>query len=157
MIKEQLAQELQKKKWTLATAESCTGGLLSSLFTQISGSSQWFEGAIVSYSNRAKQHLLGVPEQILSKYGAVSKETALAMAQGIHNQFNTQLGIAITGIAGPGGGSQEKPVGLVHFGFYIEQYSWAVECIFSGNRLEIQQQAALFAIDEIYSRLKEIK
>jgi nicotinamide-nucleotide amidase len=105
----------REKRLTLATAESCTGGLIAACFTEIAGASDVFERGIVSYSNRAKEELLGVAPQTLARFGAVSKETALEMAAGARERAKTDIAIAVTGVAGPGGGSQEKPVGLVHF------------------------------------------
>jgi nicotinamide-nucleotide amidase len=102
---------------TIAAAESCTGGLLAGLITAIPGSSEVFDRGFVTYSNAAKIQCLGVPPHILETFGAVSRETALAMAAGALARSNASIAIAITGIAGPGGGTSEKPVGLVHFGF----------------------------------------
>jgi nicotinamide-nucleotide amidase len=99
---------------TIVTAESCTGGLIAACFTEIAGASDVFERGYVTYSNRAKMELLGVDPQTLARFGAVSKETALEMAKGALTRAKTDLAIAVTGIAGPGGGSAEKPVGLVH-------------------------------------------
>lgn len=99
----------------LASAESCTGGLVAALITEIAGSSAVFDRGFVTYSNEAKQTMLGVPEAILQLYGAVSKETALAMASGAVGRSRADIAVSVTGIAGPGGGSEAKPVGLVHF------------------------------------------
>jgi len=108
-----LASRLQARGWWLGTAESCTGGLLSAALTGVAGSSQWFERGIVCYSNAAKQELLNVSPQALEQHGAVSIEVAEAMATGMLSRYPLQLAVSITGIAGPGGGSREKPVGLV--------------------------------------------
>ncbi len=102
------------RRLTLATAESCTGGLIAACFTEIAGASDVFERGLVTYSNRAKEELLGVNPQTLASFGAVSKETALEMALGARAKAGTDVAIAVTGIAGPGGGSDQKPVGLVH-------------------------------------------
>ena len=104
---------------SLATAESCTGGLISGLLTEVPGSSAVLERGFVTYSNAAKQTMLGVPAQTLERYGAVSAETARAMAEGAIARSDASLAVAVTGIAGPGGGSADKPVGLVHFGLSI--------------------------------------
>ena len=109
-----LIKELIKRKESLAFAESCTGGLLSSSITAISGSSQVFKGSIISYSNELKQSLLNVPENMIKKYGAVSEEVAKSMAINTKEKLNTDWSIAISGIAGPSGGSTDKPIGLVH-------------------------------------------
>lgn len=102
------------RRLTLATAESCTGGLISACFTEIAGASDVFERGFVTYSNRAKEEMLGVDPQTLARFGAVSKETALEMARGALLRAGADIAIAVTGIAGPGGGSAGKPVGLVH-------------------------------------------
>ena len=101
--------------WTLATAESCTGGLVAGALTEIAGSSDVVDRGFVTYSNKAKQQMLGVPAQTLRDYGAVSRQTAEAMARGALQKAKVDVAVAITGIAGPGGGSDDKPVGLVHF------------------------------------------
>jgi nicotinamide-nucleotide amidase len=103
------------RKWTIATAESCTGGLVAGALTEIAGSSDVVDRGFVTYSNAAKMAMLGVPEATLAAHGAVSKETAQAMAKGALERAGASLTVAITGVAGPGGGSPEKPVGLVHF------------------------------------------
>lgn len=104
------------RKLTIATAESCTGGLVAGALTDIAGSSDVVDRGFVTYSDAAKQAMLGVPQATLSRYGAVSRETAEAMAKGVLAHASVDLAVAITGIAGPGGGSADKPVGLVHFG-----------------------------------------
>jgi nicotinamide-nucleotide amidase len=101
--------------WTVATAESCTGGLVAGALTEIAGSSDVVDRGFVTYSNGAKMAMLGVPEDTLAKFGAVSRQTAEAMAQGALERADVDLTVAITGVAGPGGGSAEKPIGLVHF------------------------------------------
>ncbi|HET7084391.1 MAG TPA: CinA family protein [Rhizomicrobium sp.] len=110
---EKLLAEARAKGLTIATAESCTGGLLAGLLTEIPGSSDVVERGFVTYSNQAKQELLGVPQEILKAHGAVSAETARAMAQGALKHSHADLAVAVTGVAGPGGGTAEKPVGLV--------------------------------------------
>ena len=109
-----LLAKSRAKSLMIATAESCTGGLISALLTEIAGSSDVFERGFVTYSNEAKNQLLGVPMQLIEKWGAVSAQTALAMATGALENSNANLSISVTGIAGPGGGSFKKPVGLVH-------------------------------------------
>lgn len=109
-----LLEEFRKGELTLATAESCTGGLLAACFTSIAGSSDVFERGLVTYSNQSKIDLLGVKPSALEAFGAVSREVAIEMAEGLLRQSKADVGISITGIAGPGGGSAEKPVGLVH-------------------------------------------
>ena len=112
---EQLAQVLMQRGWMLSTAESCTGGMISAGCTDLAGSSQWFERGFVSYSNEAKQAMLGVPNALLVAHGAVSEAVAQAMALGALNHSQAQVSLAVTGIAGPTGGSAQKPVGTVCF------------------------------------------
>jgi PncC family amidohydrolase len=107
-------RRLVERGWTLAMAESCTGGLICHWVTNLSGSSDFFVGGIVSYANRIKRDLVGVPEDLLVAHGAVSGEVALAMAEGIRHALGSDVGISVTGIAGPTGGTAEKPVGTVH-------------------------------------------
>jgi len=111
---EKLLADARAKGLTIATAESCTGGLVAGLLTEIAGSSDVFERGFITYSNKAKQDLLGVPGALIRQHGAVSEAVARAMAEGAIRHSTAQLSVAITGIAGPGGGSEDKPVGLVH-------------------------------------------
>ncbi len=113
---EGLLEQLRKAGLKVTTAESCTGGLIAALFTEIPGSSDVFERGFVTYSNEAKHEMLSVPREILDKFGAVSQETAEAMASGALKASHADIALSVTGVAGPGGGSVEKPVGLVHFG-----------------------------------------
>lgn len=137
----------QKKMW-LSVAESCTGGLIAHRLTNISGSSDYFERGIVVYSNRAKQELLGVPEETIQKYGAVSEQTALAMVNGLLKQTGTDIGIAVTGIAGPTGGTVEKPVGLVYIALAdLQNEQNCVKCNFVGERELIKWRASQEALD----------
>jgi nicotinamide-nucleotide amidase len=108
-----LAAALRARRWMLATAESCTGGLIAAACTSVAGSSDWFERGIVSYSNEAKTELLGVPAALIAQHGAVSEEVACAMAQGALDRSQAQIAVAVTGIAGPGGATPGKPVGTV--------------------------------------------
>ena len=114
-LAERVLAACRARKWTLATAESCTGGLVAAALTEIAGSSDVVDRGFVTYSNAAKMALLGVPEAVLAAHGAVSKQTAEAMARGALARSGVDLTVSITGVAGPGGGSAEKPVGLVHF------------------------------------------
>lgn len=116
-LSEALSRELIKKKLTISTAESCTGGAISSALTDISGSSAYFMNGIVCYSNESKIKILGVPKDIIERYGAVSPQTARAMAEGVRKISKTDIGIAATGIFGPTGGTIKKPVGLVYIGY----------------------------------------
>jgi len=123
-LEEVVVTELAKRHWKLASAESCTGGLLASRITDIPGASDVFHMGVVTYANRIKTLLLDVPEEILAQYGAVSEQTARAMAEGIRKKSGSELGISITGIAGPGGGTEEKPVGLVYLALSDSEHTW---------------------------------
>ena len=132
----------------VTTAESCTGGLVSAALTSIAGSSAVLERGFVTYSNRAKTEMLGVPASLIAAHGAVSAEVATAMAEGAITRSGAQAGVAVTGIAGPDGGSPEKPVGLVHFALAAQgQPTRCEQAIFSGDRDDIRLAAALFALD----------
>jgi nicotinamide-nucleotide amidase len=132
--------------WRAATAESCTGGLVVAALTAIAGSSDVVDRGFVTYSNQAKMELLGVPAATLDTHGAVSAETALAMAQGAVERAGVDLAVSITGIAGPGGGGVEKPVGLVHFGVATRGGGRSEHRIFPGDRTEIRECATVFAL-----------
>jgi PncC family amidohydrolase len=113
----EVIKALQARQWTISAAESCTGGLFLAALTEISGSSSSVTGGVVCYSNQVKEDWVGVEAETLRQFGAVSEQTGRELAQGIRTRMNTTLGIGITGIAGPGGGSADKPVGLVYIGF----------------------------------------
>lgn len=132
--------------WTLATAESCTGGLLGNLITDQPGSSEFYLGGVIAYSNRSKRELLGVGDDILKTPGAVSSQTALAMARGVRKLFLSSIGVAITGIAGPGGGGPGKPVGLVYVAVCGPKGEMAKQYLFSGSRREAKLRSAEQAI-----------
>ncbi|KYK21089.1 competence protein ComA [Thermoplasmatales archaeon SG8-52-4] len=133
---EKISTILKQKDLKIATAESCTGGLISHSFTNISGSSDYFDRGIVSYSNKAKTELLGVSEEILNRYGAVSEQVATEMADGVRKRSRVDIGIATTGIAGPTGGTKEKPVGLVYIAISTIDKTQVKKFQFSGNRIE---------------------
>jgi len=132
---------------TLAVAESCTGGLLAQMLTSVPGSSAWFLGGVVSYANEAKEKLLGVSPRYLEKFGAVSSAVALGMAQGVRRRFAVDVGVSVTGIAGPSGGTAEKPVGLVFIGLDSGRTVLHQRHLFEGNRGQVRQQAARCALD----------
>ena len=142
-----LAARLLKKKLTVATAESCTGGQVSDRITNLAGASSFFLGGIVAYSNQAKLSLLGVDEATLNQYGAVSSETALEMAVGARRVFSADLAVSITGIAGPEGGTAEKPVGLTWIGISSEAGASAVRHIWDGDRLANKRASADAALN----------
>lgn len=138
---------LRQKKLTLAVAESCTGGLIGHQITNVPGSSEYFDRGLIVYSNRAKTELLGIPQRTLSRYGAVSKKTALLMAEGIREKSRSDLGLAVTGIAGPGGGTPEKPVGTVWIALSSEQGSKAGHFLFGSRRAQIKILTAYTALN----------
>ncbi len=130
----------------MATAESCTGGLVASTLTDVSGSSRWFEGGVVAYDNRVKMNLLGVPEATLIRHGAVSQACVESMVNGVCELLDVPVGLAISGIAGPGGGTTEKPVGLVWMAWRIYRRVWSREFRFQGTRHEIKAASVREAI-----------
>ncbi|MFQ5682781.1 MAG: CinA family nicotinamide mononucleotide deamidase-related protein [Candidatus Binatia bacterium] len=145
-LEETVGRLLLEKQWTLAMAESCTGGFVSHRITRVAGSSVYFKGAAVTYSNESKIHFLGVRRKTLEQHGAVSRETALQMARGIRRQAGTSIGLSVTGIAGPTGGSFEKPVGTVWMGLAYGEQSDARHFCFEGDREHVilgASQAAL--------------
>jgi nicotinamide-nucleotide amidase len=152
---EQVVGELLRfKGYTLATAESCTGGRLAGRITDVPGSSEYFLEGVVAYSNDAKVSLLGVPGKLIQEYGAVSPEVAEAMAIGIRRRAHSTVGVGITGIAGPGGGTVAKPVGLVYIGLADEVQSSSRKFIFPGDRQFIRTLAVNAALDMIRRRIK---
>ena len=143
-----LSGRLIEREWLLATAESCTGGWLAKCCTDLAGSSGWFERGFVTYSNLAKNEMLGVNMALIEKYGAVSEEIVGAMATGVIEQTPAHIAAAISGIAGPGGGSESKPVGTVCFGWMLRDGERVVKTIrFKGDREAVRRQAVEYAVD----------
>ncbi len=154
LIKE-IAQQLQRTHQQLVTAESCTGGLIAAYLTDIPGSSAWFERGFVTYSNLAKQEMLAVPEELLTQFGAVSEEVALAMATGALSHSAGHVAVSVTGIAGPEGGSIEKPVGTVCFGWVARgSLPITLRKQFSGSRQEIRLAACEQALQGVLSLIQ---
>ena len=155
---QEIAWLLEEKKWRLTTAESCTGGLVSSILTELPGSSSWFERAFVTYSNQAKEDMLSVPKNLLEKHGAVSEVVAASMALGALAHSQSHIAVAITGIAGPAGGSVEKPVGTVCFGWALRDKDPAITVrkLFGGTRQEIRMAACYEALSGVFALLKDI-
>ena len=147
-LEEKIVLELQKRKQTLTTAESCTGGLLAGRILNVSGASVIYNEGHITYSNEAKERLLGVSHETLQTYGAVSKETATEMARGAAMAARANVGLSTTGIAGPTGGTPEKPVGLVYVGCYYNGEVTVEECRFTGDR-EYNRNAAVTASLEL--------
>lgn len=146
-LEEQVGRLLRQRAWSLAVAESCSGGLICHRLTNVPGSSDYFMGGVVTYSNRAKMELLQVPEAILAEHGAVSAPTAAAMVAGVVRLFHTEVGLAATGIAGPSGGSAAKPVGTVYLGLATPKGVQTRHCLFHGSREEIKILTAQTALD----------
>lgn len=145
----------RKKGWRLFIAESCTGGLIGHRITNIPGSSDYFDGGVIAYSNDAKRELLKVPEEILRTYGAVSRQTAVAMAEGIRKLRGVEVGIGVTGIAGPAGGTEAKPVGLVYIALSSPVRVECREFRFDGDREMIKLQASEAALSMLRTLLEE--
>ncbi|MEA1926779.1 MAG: CinA family protein [Candidatus Auribacterota bacterium] len=148
---QQLADICRRKSWPLAVAESCTGGMLGDMITSLPGSSGFFLGGVIAYSDQVKLNLLKIPEGLLKKNGAVSPEVALSMSRGIKELLGASIGVAITGIAGPGGGSQKKPVGLVFISVITPESEIVERFNFSGNRREIKTSATKAAIELLFN------
>lgn len=146
VLVQQLANKLLQRGWMMATAESCTGGLIAARCTDLAGSSHWFERGFVSYSNASKSELLGVPPLLIEQHGAVSEPVARAMASGAVQHAHAQVSVAVTGIAGPAGGSIDKPVGTVWFGWCIEGKVSTERCVFAGDRAAVRDATVQHAL-----------
>lgn len=153
-IQEIIVKNLKDKQMTISIAESCTGGMLSSSIVDVPGSSEVFLEGMVTYSNEAKIKRLGVKEETLNTYGAVSKETAIEMAKGIKERSNADIGLSITGIAGPSGGTKEKPVGLVYSAICFKQNTYVFENIYGGDRYKVRQRATMQLLYELYKLIR---
>ena len=149
----QLAGMLQSKGWMLATAESCTGGMIAAACTDLSGSSNWFERGFVTYSNEAKSESLGVDPALIAAHGAVSEVVARAMAYGAIRQSHAQASIAVTGVAGPTGGSPDKPVGTVWFGFLVDGLLTSEMRLFPGDRAAVRVATVRHALNRLLALL----
>lgn len=148
-----IAAHLTAKRQTASCAESCTGGLLAAEFTGIAGSSQWFHQGFVTYSNRAKETALGVMPETLLQHGAVSRQTVYEMARGAKAVAGADYAVSISGIAGPGGGSEAKPVGTVWFGLSTPTQTLERTALFEGDRASIRRQAVEFALNLLAEHL----
>jgi nicotinamide-nucleotide amidase len=152
-ICQQLATALQQRGWMMATAESCTGGLIAGACTDQSGSSNWFERGFVTYSNQAKMDLLGVDAAVLQREGAVSEAVARAMVQGALSRAPVQVAVAVTGVAGPTGGSATKPVGTVWFGWNIDGVVSSQLQVFAGDRAAVRAATVRHALVQLLARI----
>ncbi len=142
----ELADALRARGWRMATAESCTGGMIAAACTDLAGSSDWFERGFVTYSNAAKCELLGVPAALIEAHGAVSEPVARAMALGARAHAPVDLSVAVTGVAGPGGGSAAKPVGTVWLAWCTAEGVWAERCLFAGDRAAVRRATVARAL-----------
>lgn len=154
-LEAQVGKSLHRRMLTLAVAESCSGGLICHRITNAPGSSDYFMGGVVTYSNQSKMDLLQVPATILEQYGAVSADTAAAMAVGVQRLFKTSFGLAVTGIAGPGGATPGKPVGTVYLGLAGPAGVQARHCLFQGAREQIKNLTAQTALEWIKWELQD--
>ncbi len=151
-----IAAQLLQKKQVLATAESCTGGWIAQQLTAVAGSSEWFDCGFVTYSNDSKQQMLGVSENSLIKYGAVSSNVVVEMAEGVLNHSQATMSVATSGIAGPGGGSDDKPVGTVWFAWAQKgELTRSEKKCFSGDRESVRKQAVKYALQGILQNLSD--
>ena len=149
-----LAEALLARSWLLTCAESCTGGWISKCCTDREGSSTWFDRGFIAYSYPAKTEMLGVTEQRLQQFGAVSREIACDLAEGARSRSGVQVSLAVTGVAGPGGGTVSKPVGLVWFAWAIEDRAVESESmLFKGDRDAVRRQTVLHALQGLQRRL----
>jgi len=152
-IVQSLAAALTQRGWMMTSAESCTGGLIAAACTDLAGSSDWFERGFVSYSNAAKTELLGVPAHVIARHGAVSEPVARAMARGAVAHARAHASVAVTGVAGPGGGSVDKPVGTVWFGWHVPGVT-ETECRhFDGDRAAVRAQTVAHALARLLQLL----
>jgi len=153
-IEKRIGDLLRRKRWTLSIAESCTGGLICDRITDVPGASDYFMGGMVNYSNQSKAKHLGVPREAIKKYGAVSPQVARKMSQGVRKTFGTTFGLSTTGIAGPTGGSREKPVGLVFIGLAKGRKTRVLKLNLIGSRREIKQKSTLLALKYLHGFIK---
>ncbi len=150
-----VGNKLRETRLMLTTAESCTGGMVATAITDISGSSGWFERGFVTYSNQAKTEMIGVPAELIDKHGAVSEPVARAMAEGALRNSRAQVSLAITGVAGPGGGTETKPVGMVSFAWSNRLHTSCETVTFKGDREQIRVQAAVHALRGLLALIDE--
>jgi nicotinamide-nucleotide amidase len=152
-LEERAGAALNEKGWTLALGESCTGGLIAHRITDVPGSSNYFLGGVMAYSNSVKERLLGVKSETLEAVGAVSEEIAREMAQGASQNIGSDVGISVTCIAGPGGGTDVKPVGLTYIGASTPDGEWVERHLFQGDRKAIKESAANAALELLLNAL----
>jgi PncC family amidohydrolase len=156
-LERQIGESLRRRKLTLATAESCTAGLIAHRITNVPGSSDYFLGGIVAYANKTKIRLLGVGQEVLDRDGAVSEETAREMAQGARRALEADIGVSVTGLAGPGGGTEEKPVGLTFVGVSGSMGTRVERHVWDGDRAANKAQSATAALRLLWDYLEELE
>lgn len=149
VLSKRIGLKLKQAEHTLTTAESCTGGGIATAITDVAGSSQWFERGFITYSNQAKIDMLDVDVSLIEQHGAVSEPTVMAMAEGAKIQANAEYSVAVSGIAGPSGGSEEKPVGTVCFAWGTPEQTHVETTHFSGDREEVRMQACFHALAKL--------
>lgn len=149
----ELGKRLVKIQSTLSTAESCTGGLIGHFLTNEPGSSEWYKGGVIAYSNALKRDILSVEEEIFTSYGAVSSQCVLTMVRGVAALTRSDISAAVSGIAGPGGGTDEKPVGTVFIAWKVKDEVWWEKNIFQGNRLDVKFQTALKVVSALLGKV----
>lgn len=153
---DQVVQQLLARNWMLTTAESCTGGLVAAACTDRAGSSQWFDRGLVTYANSAKTDLLNVPTTLLTQHGAVSEPVARAMAEGVVCHSPACVGLAVTGVAGPSGGSADKPVGTVCLAWHVAGHTLSETCHFPGDRQAVRQATVRHALGRLAQLLGRV-
>jgi len=154
-LEHQAGDLLRRHGWRLAVAESCTGGLVGHRLTNIAGSSTYYMGSVTAYAYEAKVRLLGVRWETLEKYGAVSRETVVEMARGVRNALAADIGVSVSGIAGPGGGTPEKPVGLTWIGLSTPHHELAWSFVWEGNRVQNKEISAETALRLLVDYLRQ--
>jgi len=154
-LEKTIGELLRERKWTLAIAESCTGGLVCDRITDVSGSSDYFMGGMVTYSNESKAKHLGIPLDYIKRYGAVSPQVAKKMAQGVRKTFNTTFGLSTTGVAGPTGGTIRSPVGRVFIGLAEGRKIWVKKLDLKGSRREIKKESTRLSLKYLYGFMRK--
>jgi len=154
-LEKTIGELLRERRWTLAIAESCTGGLICDRITDVSGSSDYFMGGMVTYSNASKAKHLGIPLNYIKQYGAVSPQVAKKMAQGVRKTFNTTFGLSTTGVAGPTGGTKRSPVGRVFIGLAEGRKVWVKKLNLKGTRREIKKESSRLSLRYLYDFIRK--
>ena len=152
---QQLAAQLTQRGWMMSTAESCTGGLIAAACTELPGSSEWFDRGFVTYSNAAKTEMLGVAPTLIAQHGAVSEEVVQAMAAGAITRSSARVAIAVSGIAGPAGGTPDKPVGTVWIAWSTPEHLWQTCWHMAGSRQQVRQQTLITALQQLLQSLRK--